>query len=212
MVDANPCRQIRKLSEKSNERPAYIGFSDVNRIMCVSPPWYQDVIWIAYLTGMRKGEIAGLKWSQINLDKGIIKFHSTETKEGKFKRIPIHQELLSLLKGIGKVRNLGDDSLFQVSYESLQHPWYRSLDKLGWNGAKPRFHDLRHTWKTNARRSGIDSEIRESILGHGNRSLDVRERYGVIDDRELVLAIDKFTYDHGETEIQAMSKVGTKSR
>ncbi len=68
-----------------------------------------------------------------------------------------------------------------------------------------------HTWKTNARRSGIDSEIREAILGHGNRSLDVRERYGVIDDRELVLAIDKFTYDHGETEIQALSKVGSTS-
>ncbi|MFA6222651.1 MAG: hypothetical protein WC647_10105 [Desulfomonilaceae bacterium] len=79
---------------------------------------------------------------------------------------------------------------------------------MEWEFPRPRFHDLRHTWKTNARRSGIDSEIRESILGHSNRSLDVSERYGIISDDELVAAIDKFTYDHGLTQILVASKAG----
>ena len=65
----------------------------------------------------------------------------------------------------------------------------------------PRFHDLRHTWKTNARRSGMDPEIREAILGHSTKERSVSERYGRISDKELVNAIDSMTFDHGETEI-----------
>ncbi len=120
-------------------------------------------------------------------------------------------DLVQVFERIGKVRSLNDDLLFQIdghpiSYDSLQHPWFRALDKLNWVAPRPRFHDLRHTWKGNARRSAIDSEIRESILGHSNRSLNVSERYGVISDEELVAAIDKFTYDHGLTQILVAAK------
>jgi integrase len=46
------------------------------------------MIQIGYLTGMRKGEIHRIRWSHINLAKRIITFHSSETKEGKSKRVP----------------------------------------------------------------------------------------------------------------------------
>lgn len=62
----------------------------------------------------------------------------------------------------------------------------------------PRFHDLRHTWRTNARRSGIDAQLAESIMDHWFKGND---RYGRISDKELLNAIDKMTFDHGDTEI-----------
>jgi integrase len=77
--------------------------------------------------------------------------------------------------------------------------------KLNWEKPTPRFHDLRHSWKTNARRSGIDSEIRELIMGHADKKLSVTERYGFVSDEELVTAIDKFTYDNGLTQILVAS-------
>jgi hypothetical protein len=86
--------------------------------------------------------------------------------------------------------------------ESIKNPWRRQVPKLGLDPA-PRFHDLRHTWKTNARRSGMDLEIRESILGHWLKEKSVAEGYGRISDAELVQAIDAMTFDHGETEIGA---------
>jgi hypothetical protein len=64
---------------------------------------------------------------------------------------------------------------------------------------------LRHTWKSNARRSGIDSEIREAILGHGDRGLNVTERYGIISEKELVQALDRFNYDYGPTDMVVAS-------
>ncbi len=40
-----------------------------------------------------------------------------------------------------------------------------------------------------------------SILGHWFRGKSVSDRYGRISDQELVEAIDKMTFDHGETGI-----------
>lgn len=205
LLEINPCRQVKKLSEKSGERQVYLGLVDVRRIIDACPSWFQDMIWVSYLTGMRQGEVYKLRWGHVNLSKRIITFHATDTKEGKSKRVPIHRDLIPMFDRVGKIRSLKDDQLFQVGNQSLQQPWKRALKKLNWEKPTPRFHDLRHSWKTNARRSGIDSELREQILGHADRKLDVSERYGFVSDEELVGAIDKFTYDHGLTQILVAS-------
>jgi hypothetical protein len=49
---------------------------------------------------------------------------------------------------------------------------------------EPRIHDLRHTWKTNSMRSGMDPDIRESIMGRWFRGKTVAERYGSISDAD----------------------------
>ena len=131
------------------------------------------MLWVAYLTDMRRGEVHKLRWRHINLNSRIITFHATETKEGQPKRVPIHEDLLSMFNRLGKIRSLADDRIFHVSNQSLRMPWVRALEKLQWQDPRPRFHDVRHTWKTNARRSGVDSEIREAILGHSDKKLDV---------------------------------------
>ena len=117
IIDANQCRQIKKLSEKSSERQAYLGLEDVQRVMAVCPLWYQDFIWLSYLTGMRKGEIARLRWSHVHIKRRLITFHATETKEGKSKRVPIHRDLIPLFERMGRVRNLQNNILFPVSYD-----------------------------------------------------------------------------------------------
>ena len=196
---------MKILSEKSGERQVSIGLKDVERIKDLCPVWFQDMIWMSYLSGMRKGEVFKLRWSNVNLSKRIIYFHATDTKEGKSKRVPIHRKLIEVFERIGKIRSLNDDKLFQVEPQSIHKPWPRALKKLNWEKPTPRFHDLRHSWKTNARRSGIDSEIRELIMGHADKKLSVTERYGFVSDEELVTAIDKFTYDNGLTQILVAS-------
>lgn len=38
-------------------------------------------------------------------------------------------------------------------------------------------------------------------MGHSDRKRSVQERYGAINDQELIKAVDLMTFDHGETEI-----------
>ncbi len=204
-VELNPARLVKNLSEKSGEREVYISASDFQNILVALPPWVRPIVQTTYFTGMRRGEVLSLTGKHVNLESRIILLKPEEVKEGKWKRVPVHRDLAPILADTMKVQSIVSDRVFLINgkppYEdSIRKPWKKAVRLAGLN-PEPRFHDLRHTWKTNAMRSGMDQEIRERILGHWNRSRNVNERYGRISDADLVRAIDGMTFDHGDTEI-----------
>jgi integrase len=171
-------------------------------------------MWTAYYSGMRRKEILGLNRKPVNLMKRIITLFPDKTKEGHWKRVPIHRDLVPILEEAQKVTCLGTEKVFvlkdgpsirPLELEAFKNCWPRACEALEQKKLLqkpiPRFNDLRHTWKTNARRSGMDPEIREAILGHAERGKSVVERYGRISDQEFLKAIDSMTFDNGETEI-----------
>ncbi|MGO9571865.1 MAG: tyrosine-type recombinase/integrase [Desulfomonilaceae bacterium] len=213
-VEANPVRLIKRLSTKSGERQVYLSLHDVNLIADRCPEWYQLVIWTAYFTGMRRGEIVGLTRKQVNLGQRMITLSPHDTKEAHWKRVPIHRELIPYLREALRLPSLTSEKVFlvhdgqgtkELGKDTFKNPWSRACKTL--EDAEllkkpfPHFHDLRHTWKTNARRSGMDPEIRESILGHWFKERSVSERHGRISNEELIRAIDSTIFDHGQTEI-----------
>jgi integrase len=205
LIETNPCRLVKNLSQKSEERQVYLSRLDFQGIVDLAPTWLKPILITAYYTGMRRGEILGLTHSQTNLKRRMILLGPQDTKEGHWKRVPIHRELLPVLDKVLKVQSLGSDHVFLMKDQppnkhSLKNPWLKAVRSMDLD-PRPRFHDLRHTWKTNARRSGMDPEIREAIMGHWYRGRNVSERYGRISEDELLKAIDSMTMDHGETEI-----------
>lgn len=215
LVDSNPVRLVGQLSRKSSEREVYIAFNHVQAIGGLCPAWFKPMVWTAFLSGMRRGELLGLKRQNVNLSRRIITLFPEETKEGHWKRVPIHRDLVPILEEVLRVASFESERVFLIRskagvrpphFESLKNPWRRACETLNLKDPSPRFHDLRHTWKTNARRSGMDPEIREAILGHSMREKSVSERYGRISDQELLQAIDCMTLDHGETEILVARK------
>ncbi len=229
LIDANPVRLLKRLSTKSGERQVYLSLQDVRLIMDKCPGWFRPIVLTAYYTGMRRGEILGLTRKQINLSRRIITLYPASgnqgagTKEGHWKRVPIHRELVPVLEEASKLSILTSEKVFllqdgqairPLGIETFKNPWPRACEALEAENLLqkpfPRFHDLRHTWKTNARRSGMDPEIREAILGHSERGKSVTERYGRISDQELLNAVEQMTFDNGETEILVGS--GHKNR
>ncbi len=209
LVYANPCRLLRNLSQKSEERQVYISHSDFEAIVDRCPDWIRPIIQTAFYTGMRRGEILALTRRQVNLSKRMIQLRPENTKEGRWKRVPIHLDLIPILEESLKVSAFDNSRVFLIkektgvrppSRYSIKNPWRKAVGIMNIEPC-PRFHDLRHTWKTNARRSGVHPEIQESIMGHWFRGRNISERYGRISDEELVKAIDLITFDHGQTEI-----------
>jgi integrase len=126
---------------------------------------------------MRRGEILGLTWKRVNLKSRMILLGPDDVKERKWKRVPIHRDLAEILESLRSGRVVGLDSVFLHNGQPVIDPdqvrwcWDRNVVKVGIDPA-PRFHDLRHTWKTNARRSGMHPEIEKTIMGilkEGNR-------------------------------------------
>lgn len=223
-VESNPVRQVKNLSQKSEERQIYLSFSDVEKIAGKCPEWFRPILWTAYYSGMRRGEIVDLTRNRVNLSKRMIYLGPEDTKEGHWKRVPIHRDLVPILEKAlqgpslisGKVFAVRDkQGVREFGKDTLRNPWRRAVTALNrefkaaqraGNDVKllepvPRFHDLRATWRTNARRSGVDPQIAESILGHWFKGKSVNDRYGYISDEELLQATDKMTFDHGETQI-----------
>jgi integrase len=206
LLEDNPVHLVHRLSEKSGQRQVYLSLQDVEKIMEQCPAWFRPIIAIAYYTGMRRGEILSLRRKQVNLSKRMIYLGPQDTKEGHFKRVPIPHDLVPYLEGCLKVQSIGTDRLFLIdgrppSFESLKNPWRKACEALGLNNPRPRFHDLRHTWRANARRNNMDPAIAESIMGHWFKEKSVNNRYGRISDEELIRAVDSMTFDNGDTEI-----------
>jgi len=209
LVEVNPCRLVRRLSERADQRQVYISHEDFLRILDVCRDWYKPIVQVAYYAGMRRGEILGLKRQHVKLSRRLVLLGPQDCKEKDFKRVPIRQELVPIFEQAMRVTTIGDDHVFlmsdekgirPVNVEACKNPWRRRISNLGFEN-KPRLHDMRHTWRANARRSGMDPVIAETILGHWNREKSVNERYGRLSDEELLRAVDSMTFDHGPTEI-----------
>jgi len=216
-VETNPVRMLKALSEKDGERQVYLSGADVERIAGQCPGWYQDMIRVAYCTGMRRGEIMNLRRHQVDLSKRIITLSPNDTKEGAWKRVPLRWELLPILETAMKIQAIGTDLVFLVrdkrgvrpaGKDTAKNPWKRAMESLDWPEPRPRYHDLRATWRTNARRSGMHTDLEKEIMGHETRGRSVHERYGRISDEELLKAIDGMTFNHGDTEVRVARDFG----
>ncbi len=210
LVEHNPTRGVRKV-RKNAQRRAYLSFETVQTITQSLPTWFASTIWTGYYTGMRRGEILNLKRTDVNLHKRIITLMPDDTKEGDWKTIPIHKNLVPILENAMRVQSLKHSHVFlretkkglePLTHQDGQRQWNKICTELGLMDPLPRFHDLRHTWRTNAGRSKMDWMLAERILGHTNKHLSVMERYRQISDEELVQAIDAMTFNHGETSVR----------
>ena len=106
----------------------------------------------------------------------MFRLRADQTKEGKKKRVPIIRLLIPYPKRVRQFHhnsNRGSliDGLRPPSEDSPPETVVKGnqelLDDLALT-PHPNIHDLRHTWKANARRSKpqMDYKIRETILGH----------------------------------------------
>jgi len=205
LVERNPVKDTGPADERDGQREVYISFDDFLRLTNEFPPWAEAIFRTLYYTGMRRGEVLSLTWEDVNLESRIIRLNASQTKERRPKRVPIHKLLVPVFLKARKLRSISGHvfltSKGRIPHEdSLKLPWRKALDAVGLQ-PRPRIHDLRHTWLTNAMRSRLYPLIVDSIVGHGDRRKDVRSLYVTISDEDLVREIDRMRFDMGETEI-----------
>ncbi len=145
----------------------------------------------AVYTGMREGELAGLKWDKVNFETRLITVdHSFEgrTKSNRVRYVPILDPILQMLKswrlktsgGFVFPNQLG--AMHLPSSRIFQETLHRVLDAAGFEkkekGGRPRyyirFHDLRHTFASHWMMNGGDIFRLSKILGH--QSVQMRGR------------------------------------
>ena len=137
-----------------------------------------ELYYIDLATGLRRGELLGLKWSDIDLDKGIIHVRRQILRQnGKvieaplktknsYRSIAIGADAIKVLKGMEQK----DEYVFPSPYggpmspDSVLHTLQRVLKRAGLE--RIRFHDLRHTFSVLALQNGVDVKTLSAMLGH----------------------------------------------
>lgn len=147
--------------------------------------WY-DFFYTELTTGLRLGEICGLKWNDFDSETGMLKVtRSVRKTQGKIiesdtKTVTGQREILLPPSTAEMLRKRKETAVSEWIFPNLTKPElpinpktaYLHMKTLLKSAELPliRFHDLRHTFATHALTSGVDAKTLSGILGHTNAS------------------------------------------
>jgi integrase len=167
-------RHIKRLPE-NNQRSTYLTIEQVQQIADHASKQVRAAIWIAILTGARRGEILAIKPEDIGPDS--ITIHASNTKTLRTRTVPITQALRPWLEYIP----------LQMNFEGLKTGFRRAREAA--NMPEVRFHDLRHSCASLLVNMGVPLEVIRDILGH--TTVKTTERYAHLETSAQREALDK---------------------
>lgn len=176
LIDRNPCNGISvKVAEVDHK---VLTTEEVGIFLREAKACHHKfyTVWtFALLTGMRSGEMYALRWSDIDLEQGIIlvtkqwtsKNGYCPTKSRRNRVVPVSNDLHGFLKELKAGKNEDDFVLPRIS--EWEHGEQARVTKefcAGIGITPVKFHDLRATFITNMLSQGVPLARVMSIVGH----------------------------------------------
>lgn len=164
----------------------------------------------ALYTGMRRGELGGLKWDCIDFARNQIIVKRVRdrnglrdtTKSGKSRLIPINPSLYPILLELWNKRSDDNQLVFTKDGNELSaHHLGRDFDnyqKMVLGLKRIRFHDLRHTFASQFVMKGGSIYTLREILGHTD--VKMTQRYAHLSPEHLKGATDMLSFDSLKSE------------
>ena len=173
-----------------------------------------------FATGLRRGELLGLKWEDVDLERGrisirraLVRGRPTTPKSGKGRSIAIPAALASLLLDLLAQRHREcltrgwpevPEWVFcsevggPLEERNVERAWFRVRRRARKRGVRPlRLHCARHTYASMALASGKSIRWVADQLGHSNPELTLRTYAHVIPNEETDLGFAEFAFPHG---------------
>lgn len=172
----------------------------ISLISALPPSAVRMATILAFYTGMRRGECCGLRWSDVDFDKKVIKvqravgrayennaYELKDTKTHNAREVAIPDALLTELEDWQELQ--GDERFVLGKGGEWPNPDYigkkytATIETLGIKGIEGRlltFHDLRHTYATITIAQGADVVSVASQLGHADVSMTLNTYASVL--------------------------------
>jgi integrase len=163
LVDLNPVTGTGKADEGlSRDRTlSQTELMVLLKALDADPGPFADIVRMLVLTGQRREEIGGLRWSEVDFARGLIVLSAERTKNKRLHELPMSTQVRAILER----QSRKNDFVFGRRWTS----WSRHRAILGsrLNGMQPwRLHDLRRTAATMMAEIGVLPHIVEAVLNH----------------------------------------------
>lgn len=136
--------------------------------------YVRPIILLALNTGMRRGEIFNLEWSDIQ--NKVLTVKGGGAKSGQTRHIPLNDEAAQILAD-WKASTQSDKGLVFTGREggrldNINKSWRRIMVEAAITDF--RFHDLRHTFASRLVMAGVDLNTVRELLGHSDLKMTLR--------------------------------------
>lgn len=168
--------QIRAERASANEwrlARGYELYPDLSQVAFVD--YLTPMISVAKNTGMRRGELFHLKWTDVNLTGGQLTVRGEKAKSGQTRHIPLNKVAVAVLTA-WKEQTGGQGYVFESAngeaLTNIKNSWRGLLKKAKLKDF--RFHDLRHDFASKLVMAGVPLNTVRDLLGHGDLKTTLR--------------------------------------
>jgi len=175
----NPVKLVRRpIPPKGRNRRLEAG--EEQRLLDAADSCYRDymrpIILLAIETGMRRGEMLSLQWSDVDLDRRDV--HLALTKNGEARDVPLSIRATQMVRSLPRTTG----SVFDCSETAVWQSWCRIRKRAGLEDLH--FHDLRHEAISRLFEKGLG--IIEVCTISGHKELKMLQRYTHLRAEDLV--------------------------
>jgi integrase len=162
------------------------------------PEWAPDeftdhlapLVLLALNTGLRRGELFGLTWESVDLDRRQLKVTAATAKSGRTRHVPLNAEAFAVVQRLRK-HCLGVGLVFpSASGARMTHinrSWAALVKAAALAGFH--FHDCRHSFASRLVMSGADLYVVKELLGHSDFAMT--QRYAHLSPEHKAAAVEK---------------------
>ncbi len=188
---------VRMLPEPI-KRVRWLTRDEADMLIADLPPHLADMARFSLETGLRRSNVTGLQWSQVDLARKTAWIHPDEAKARKAIPVPLSNVAVEVLrKQTGKhqtnVFTYNGKTVHQVNTKA----WHKALKRVGIENF--RWHDLRHTWASWHIQEGTPLYVLQELGGWSKP--DMVQKYAHLSSEHLAQWVDRRPLDlHLETQ------------
>ncbi|WP_416799472.1 tyrosine-type recombinase/integrase [Ciceribacter azotifigens] len=191
-ADHNPVKKVRRPREPMG-RVRFLSDTERSALLDAcrdsANPLLYPIVVLALSTGARNNEIRSLTWSQVDLERRVIRL--IETKNRERRALPLTGLAFDLMQDLHANRREDTELVFPRPDGKkpvfIENDWNKALTEAGIEDF--RFHDLRHTAASYLAMNGATlAEIAE-VLGH--KTLQMVKRYAHMSEQHTMGVVER---------------------
>ncbi len=196
LIFANPAEPVERFRLPKRSLPKFMTTEELRLFFAACDPWERRVFSILFLSGMRRGELVNLEWSDVRFDLRVILIREKEEWRPKTDErvIPLTPALEALLREHAKEKR---SSRWVVANREggqeihLLPKLKKICRKAGITPAAATLHALRHSFGSHLRMAGVPLANIADLMGH--KDLATTQIYAKVEMAQLRDAVSRLS-------------------